>query len=95
MSNTSTVVSHFNIEVNGQPVPAHHGQTVAVALLAAGQRIFRRTESGELRGLFCGMGVCFDCLVTVNGLAEQRACMTPVEPGMQIQLNLEDQYARD
>ena len=84
------VSSHFNINVNGQPIPARHGQTIAVALLAAGRRVFRRTERGELRGLFCGMGVCFDCLVTVNGLAEQRACMTPVQPGMQIQLNLED-----
>jgi predicted molibdopterin-dependent oxidoreductase YjgC len=81
--------------VNGQPISARHGQTVAAALLAAGRRVFRQTESGEPRGLFCGMGVCFDCLVTINGLSEQRACMTPVQPGMQIQLNFEDEYARD
>lgn len=87
-------MSHFNIEVNGQSIPARHGQTVAAALLDSGRRAFRRTENGEPRGLFCGMGVCFDCLVTVNGMAEQRACMTPVEPGMQIQLNLEEPDAR-
>lgn len=89
------VTSHFNIEVNGQPIAARHGQTIAAALLAAGQRVFRRTESGEPRGLFCGMGVCFDCLVTVDGLSEQRACMTPVQPCMQIQLSFEDEYADD
>ena len=89
------VTSHFNIEVNGQPIAARQGQTVAAALLAAGRRVFRQTESGEPRGLFCGMGVCFDCLVTINGLSEQRACIIPVQPGMQIQLNFEDEYARD
>jgi predicted molibdopterin-dependent oxidoreductase YjgC len=95
VSDTATEVSHFNIDVNGQSIPARHGQTIAAVLLAAGQRAFRRTERGELRGLFCGMGVCFDCLVTVNGLAEQRACMTPVEPDMQIQLNVEERDADD
>jgi predicted molibdopterin-dependent oxidoreductase YjgC len=84
----ATEVQHFNIEVNGQPIPARHGQTMAAVLLAAGHRIFRRTVQGEPRGFFCGMGVCFDCLVTVNGLSEQRACMTPVQSGMQVQLQI-------
>ena len=88
-------VQYFNIEVNGQVVPACHGQTVAAALLIAGRRVFRRTENGQSRGLFCGMGVCFDCLVTVNGISEQRACMTLVQPGMQIQLSDEDGHGDD
>jgi predicted molibdopterin-dependent oxidoreductase YjgC len=80
----------FAIEVNGQPVPARPGQTVAAALLAAGRRIFRHTPSGAPRGLFCGMGVCFDCLVTIDGLRDQRACMTPARPGMHVQLDPQD-----
>lgn len=86
---------YFNIEVNGQAVPARHGQTIAAALLTAGRRVFRRTEKGRPRGLFCGMGVCFDCLVTVDGVSEQRACMTPVRPGMQIQLSDGNGYDDD
>ena len=91
----ATEVQHFNIEVNGQPIQARHGQTIAAVLLAAGHRVFRRTAQGEPRGLFCGMGVCFDCLVTVNELSVQRACMTPVQPGMQVQLNNEGGHGRD
>jgi predicted molibdopterin-dependent oxidoreductase YjgC len=76
---------HFNILVDGQTIPARQGQSVAAALLAAGERVFRRTKQGRPRGLFCGMGVCFECLVAVNGLAGQRACLTPVQPGMQVE----------
>jgi predicted molibdopterin-dependent oxidoreductase YjgC len=77
---------HFTIEVDGAPIPARAGQTIAAALLAAGVRVWRKTPSGAPRGIFCGMGVCFDCLVTVDGLADQRACITPVRPGMQVEL---------
>jgi predicted molibdopterin-dependent oxidoreductase YjgC len=76
----------FNIEVDGQLIPVRHGQTIAAALMADGRRVFRHTQSGAPRGLFCGMGVCFECLVTVDGVADQRACMTPVRPGMRIHL---------
>ncbi|MCX6028058.1 MAG: (2Fe-2S)-binding protein [Chloroflexi bacterium] len=75
----------FTIEVNGEAVAACEGQTVAAALIATGHRMFGHTPSGAPRGIFCGMGVCFDCLVTVDGLADQRACVTPVRPGMQVQ----------
>jgi len=77
---------YFNIEVDGQLIPAQHGQTIAAALAAAGRRVLRRTGSGAPRGLFCGMGVCFECLVSVDGIAEKRACMTPARPGMRVQL---------
>lgn len=76
----------FTIEVNGEAIAARDGQTVAAALLAAGQDVFRHMPSGAPRSIFCGMGVCFDCLVTVDGLADQRACITPVRSGMQVQL---------
>jgi predicted molibdopterin-dependent oxidoreductase YjgC len=78
-------VSKFDIEVDGRPVPAELGQTIAAALIGAGIVVFRHTPTGAPRGIFCGMGVCFDCLVTVDGLAEQRACMTPVQRGMRVQ----------
>ncbi len=79
---------HFTITVDGAPMPAREGQTIAAALLAAGRSLLRHTQSGAPRGIFCGMGVCFDCLVTVDGLTDQRACITPVRPGMQVQLTL-------
>jgi len=78
-------VSRFDIEVDGRPVSAEPGQTVAAALIGAGIVVFRHTPTGAPRGVFCGMGVCFDCLVTVDGLVEQRACMTPVQRGMRVQ----------
>lgn len=87
---------NFNIKVDGQAIPARHGQTIAAALVAARYRTFRRTSTGAPRGLFCGMGVCFECLVTVNGVVGRRACLTPVEPGMQVCLQSEpgEEHAR-
>jgi predicted molibdopterin-dependent oxidoreductase YjgC len=71
--------------VNGRPVQAYRGQTIAAALLAAGQRTLRHTRrAGKPRGLFCAMGVCYDCVVTVNGESGVRACMRRVEEGMQV-----------
>jgi predicted molibdopterin-dependent oxidoreductase YjgC len=84
-------VSKFDIEVDGRLVPAEPGQTVAAALIGAGIRVFRSTPGGAPRGLFCGMGVCFDCLVTVDGMADQRACITPARPGMRVKLALTEQ----
>lgn len=72
--------------VDGQVVTSYEGETVAAVLIAEGRRTFRRTaRRGEPRGLFCGMGVCFDCLVTVDGVPNQRACQTPVCDGMCVQ----------
>jgi aerobic-type carbon monoxide dehydrogenase small subunit (CoxS/CutS family) len=59
---------------------------VAAALLAAGKRSLRVTpRRGEPRGLFCGMGVCFDCLVEVDGRPSVRACRTTVKAGMRVE----------
>jgi len=77
--------------VNGKAVTAHRGETVAAALLAAGCRVLRKSKTGaEFRGFFCGMGVCYDCLVTINGLADQRACMRLVEDGMEVRIDEPD-----
>ncbi len=66
----------------GEPVDAFEGQTVAAALLAAGHRTLRHTRFGERpRGVFCGIGACFDCLVVHNGVPGTRACLTTVAEG--------------
>jgi predicted molibdopterin-dependent oxidoreductase YjgC len=73
------------ITVDGVSLQAYLGETIAGALLANGQRAWRRTESGRPRGLFCGMGICFDCLVTVDGVPNVRACITPVIEDMVVE----------
>jgi NADH dehydrogenase/NADH:ubiquinone oxidoreductase subunit G len=73
------------ILVDGAPISAHEGETVAGALLASGRRIFRHTRHGQPRGLYCGIGVCFDCVVTVDGTPGVRACLTPVSAGMVVE----------
>jgi D-hydroxyproline dehydrogenase subunit gamma len=71
----------LTIEFDGEPVTAYPGETVAAALLAAGKRAFRRTSNGSPRGPYCNMGVCFECVVEIDGV-HVRACMTPVRDGM-------------
>jgi predicted molibdopterin-dependent oxidoreductase YjgC len=72
------------ITVDGRPTPAYLGESVAAALMADGDLSTRTTANGEPRGLFCGMGVCFDCLVIVDGVAGTRACVTWVREGMDV-----------
>src|SRR5262245_2225445 len=69
----------------GERFEARQGETVAAALTAVGILSLRRTRSGAERSIFCGMGVCQDCLVQVNGTPNRRACMTKVEPGMRVE----------
>jgi len=74
------------VTVDGEAVQAYAGESVATVLLALGRRGFRHTDKNhEPRGIYCGMGICFDCLVTVNGMENVRACMTLVEEGMVIE----------
>lgn len=70
---------------NGHTLPAKSGQTIGTALLASGRRTLRHApRSGAPRGLFCAMGACFECVVTVDGQPGCRACMTPVRDGMAV-----------
>ncbi|HEY0719162.1 MAG TPA: (2Fe-2S)-binding protein [Streptosporangiaceae bacterium] len=70
---------------DGAPMTAEPGQTVGAALLAAGIRSWRRTRGGgRPRGLFCGIGSCFDCLVDVNGDRAVRACLVQVRQGDEV-----------
>ncbi|MCL4488278.1 MAG: (2Fe-2S)-binding protein [Chloroflexi bacterium] len=75
----------ITITVDEEPLAAFEGETIAGALLAAGRRAWRRTRRGQPRGLFCGIGLCFDCLVTVDGTPDVRACLTPVREGMVVE----------
>lgn len=71
---------------NGEIVEAYEGETIAAALLASGQRALRTTgQRARPRGLLCNMGVCFDCLVQVDGKLNQRACRQTVADGMTVQ----------
>ena len=74
----------IEFEMDGEKIGAYEGETIAAALLAAGKRAFRHTVKGEPRGVFCGIGVCFDCLVHVEGAGNVRACVTAVEAGMKV-----------
>ena len=71
---------------NGKRYHAYENETVAAALYASGERVLRNTtESGQPRGLFCGMGVCFDCTVRINATHSALACQTPVIDGMRVE----------
>jgi D-hydroxyproline dehydrogenase subunit alpha len=72
----------LTITVDGHPIDALPGQTVAAALMATGQTSWRTTRAGTRpRGVFCGIGACYDCLITVNGLPDIRACQRVLQPG--------------
>jgi hypothetical protein len=72
----------FRVTFDGAVLDALPGQTIAAVLWAAGIASWRRTRVEERpRGVFCGIGVCFDCLVTVNEVPNQRACLLPAKPG--------------
>jgi predicted molibdopterin-dependent oxidoreductase YjgC len=75
----------ITIYVDEQPIEAYLGETIAAAMIAAGIRQFRHTKkNGDPRGIYCGMGVCYECLVNVDGTHNVRACMTPVADGMKV-----------
>jgi D-hydroxyproline dehydrogenase subunit gamma len=77
----------LTIWFDSRAVPARIGDSVAVALLAAGITTTRTTPvSGAARGPFCMMGACFDCLAEVDGRPNVQTCMTPVRDGMRVQL---------
>jgi len=76
----------FPILVDGVELMAREGETIAATLLAYGVRAFRKTEKfREPRGIFCGIGQCTDCIMTVDGKANVRTCVTRVKPGMVVE----------
>ncbi|AZC14690.1 MULTISPECIES: (2Fe-2S)-binding protein [unclassified Microbacterium] len=74
-----------DIVVDGVAVTAYEGESVAAAVMAAETLALRLTEGGAPRGYFCGMGVCFDCTMVVDGVPQTRTCMTWVREGMTVE----------
>ncbi len=77
------------IAVDGARVAVPAAGTVASALLGLGHDAFRETPTRRVaRGPFCMMGVCFDCLVTIDGVANRQSCLVPIRAGMEVETGL-------
>ena len=74
----------LSLTVNGVPLSVKEGTSVAAAVLIAGETSFRRSVSGEPRGPLCGMGICYECRVTINGEPHARSCQIPCRAGMRV-----------
>jgi aerobic-type carbon monoxide dehydrogenase small subunit (CoxS/CutS family) len=71
---------------NGSAIECEEGQSIAAALIAVDERNLRSTRFGnEPRSIFCGIGICFDCVVAVNGVANQRSCLIEAQDGMKVE----------
>ncbi len=76
----------FEIEVDGQKLYAHEGETIAAVLLAAGIRVSRFTpKRNQPRGAYCGIGLCHECVMVVNGIPNVRTCQTVATPGCRVE----------
>ncbi|GAB4588917.1 (2Fe-2S)-binding protein [Nocardia sp. IFM 10818] len=71
----------LTITIDGVAVNGVHGQTLASVLLAADRSHWRTGPNGGRRGVFCGIGICFDCAATVNGVPDIRLCRRPARDG--------------
>lgn len=70
---------------NGRELKGYSGEPIAAALLANGIRTLRHHEkSGHPRGIYCGIGHCYECRVTVDGIPGVRACLTPLRAGLAV-----------
>ncbi len=81
----STAEADLSVSLSGEALAARAGESVAAALVAAGRYGCRTTRSGAARGVFCGMGVCAECAVTIDGVGGRLACLEKVRPGMSIE----------
>jgi len=76
----------FEIEVDGEKLTAYEGETIAAVLLAAGKRTFRTTPGRKHpRGVYCGIGLCYECMMVIDGEPNTRACQTLATPGCRVQ----------
>ena len=74
----------IQLRVNGRTVSVAAGTVVAAAVMLAAQTRFRRSVQGEARGPLCGMGICMECRVTINGRAHCLSCQTLCASGMEV-----------
>ncbi|HSU24748.1 MAG TPA: (2Fe-2S)-binding protein [Pyrinomonadaceae bacterium] len=74
----------IKLTINNRPVEADDGTTVAAAVYQSGTDVFRRSVTGEARGPVCGMGICFECRVTIDGVQHERSCNVLVRDGMEV-----------
>jgi sarcosine oxidase subunit alpha len=72
------------LSVNGQPVTVAAGVMVSTAVALAGADMFRRSVTGQPRAPLCGMGICFECRVTIDGREHRRSCQIPCADGMEV-----------
>lgn len=78
------MLEKLSLSVDGRTIHVPRGTTVAAAILLAGESGFRRSVSGDCRGPVCGMGVCFECRVTIDGRSHSRSCQIECSAGMNV-----------
>lgn len=83
---STPVKREVTFSFNGETFKGVEGQSIAAALMATGVRELRKTRfNEEPRLIFCGIGICFDCVVVINGVANQRACLVEITDGAKIE----------
>lgn len=89
MGSIADSASAIRFRFEGEPMTALAGESVAAALLAGGRRVLRyHEESGSPRGLYCNIGHCMECRMTIDGREGVRACLTPVADGMDVRTGM-------
>lgn len=79
----------FEIEVDGEKLVAYEGETIAAVVMAAGKRTFRHTpKRHHPRGMYCGIGLCHECLMVIDGMPNTRACQTLASPGCRVETQI-------
>lgn len=85
----SSIEQTVNISFEGETITVPSGISVAAALLASGIREFRLSIVGQTtRAPYCMMGLCFECLLEIDGVPARQSCLIPVRDGMQIKRQL-------
>ena len=72
------------LTIDGRPVRVAEGTSVAVAVMLSRGPGFRRSVTGRLRGPLCGMGICYECRLTIDGRPQRTSCQTPCRAGMEV-----------
>jgi sarcosine oxidase subunit alpha len=78
-------LEEINLTVNNEQISVQNGSTVATAIFSSDAKSFRRSVTGEKRFPLCGMGICFECRVSINGMKHQRSCQILAKDGMIIE----------